>query len=234
MSDRKATPKNCLNCECLFTGLKWFPSRGKFASTNGNRTCSRVCHLEWIRRNPERKAKISAAFTGHRHPNWQGGKARLNSISRRGTGWQKQRRAALARDRFQCADCGVSEAECRERYGRGLDVDHIEPFHNFRNSQEANRLRNLVSRCASCHRKAEAKRTGVQMALPFGDSEKRRHKGYARGERVNTAKVTALDVMAIRARCAAGMSRHKLAKEYGLALTTVSHMVARKIWRHVP
>jgi|SRR5215207_4005738 len=166
---KKAKPVNCINCGCLFTGLKWFPSRQRFSGTNGNKTCSDACHLEWISRNPDRKKRISKAFRGSNHPNWQGGKARINHRSNRGSNWKEQREKALRRDGFQCVECGLSNDDCRVRYGRSLDVDHVEPFHNFTDHKSANKLSNLRSVCVSCHMVAEHKRTGVQMILPLAE-----------------------------------------------------------------
>lgn len=180
---RKAKPIKCVNCGAHCTPLKWFPSRQRYATANGVKTCSNKCALERIANHEGRKQKISEAFSGDRHPNWQGGKALLNSTSNRGPGWQKQRRRALKRDGFACVDCGISQDDCRAKYGRGLDVDHIEPFHNFGNSVVANRLSNLACRCTSCHRKAEAKRVGVQMVLPYAKVERARRREAGAFER---------------------------------------------------
>lgn len=229
----KAKPKRCVNCKTLFTPVAWVKKTGRFISLSSGRTCSRECHLAWIRNNEERKRKIGDAFRGHRHPNWQGGKSRLNDINNRGSGWPKARERALKRDGYRCVDCGITEDECRERYGRGLDVDHIVPFHNWPNSRSANKLSNLASRCASCHRKEEATRNGVQMVLPYGDSEKRRHKGYARGATHPKAKLTEGDVLAILDAAKSGASGADLARQYGVQRTTIYSILKGKIWRHL-
>lgn len=55
-----------------------------------------------------------------------------------------------------------------------------------------------------------------------------------RGERVNTARLTADQVREIRRRYAAGgISQTALADEYGVTQTQVSQIVSRKSWRHV-
>jgi hypothetical protein len=55
-----------------------------------------------------------------------------------------------------------------------------------------------------------------------------------RGERHGRALVTEQDVVAIRARAAAGERISEIAKSVGLARPTASGIVHRRIWRHVP
>ena len=56
----------------------------------------------------------------------------------------------------------------------------------------------------------------------------------ARGERVGGAKLTEADVRAIRTRCAAGEVQEAVGKDYGVSRPTVSMIVSRKVWAHVP
>lgn len=231
---RKPQPRPCVNCGCVFTPVKPMRRGGdrvEWIAHDGGKTCSRACQIAWISNNEERKDKIGRAFAGRLHPNWQGGKSLLNNASYRGQNWAKQRERAIRRDGGICADCGVTRDECREKFGRDMDVDHIVPFHNFGNSRKANRLGNLLSRCASCHRKAEAKRHGVQMVLPFANSANRRHKGYAIGERHPRAKISASDVVAIRA---STRSLNGLAADYGLSKSAVSSIRQGKTWKCIP
>lgn len=58
--------------------------------------------------------------------------------------------------------------------------------------------------------------------------------GRARGERVGTAKVTAEIVTDIRIRAASGESGRSIARSVGLSDVSVSGIVRRKFWRHVP
>lgn len=235
MPQPKPPPNNCVRCGVLFSAVKVMrrPSGNlQWVAYASGKTCSPACGRAWISENPERKRKISEAFTGERHWNWQGGKSRLHDYSNRGPGWAGIRAKIIERDGGKCRCCGIDRVECKARYGRDLDVDHIEPFHNFIRLSEANRPGNLMTLCASCHRKAEAKRTGVQAILPFGPRA-RTHKGYARGARVNTAKLTELDVRAMRRRAAAGESISTLAAEYGVDRSNAYLLVNRKIWKHV-
>jgi len=75
-----------------------------------------------------------------------------------GPNWAAQRDSARERDGYRCQHCGVPE-----RRGRQHDVHHLRPFREFgyvpganEAYREANRLENLVTLCASCHRQAEA------------------------------------------------------------------------------
>jgi len=230
---RKATPKQCLNCDCLFTPVKVQSLTGKVVSTNGGKTCSAQCLNEWIRRNPERKRKIGDAFRGANHPNWQGGKSLMNNVSARGPNWASQRKKALARDRDACVDCGMSGPQCREVYGRGLDVDHVEPFHNFGDFRKANALANLQSRCASCHKKAESQRSMVQMMLPMQETKNRQHRGWAVGERHPKAKLTAVDVVVMRNRMSAGEAPSAIAKEFSMSLSSICNIRNGLTWKRL-
>lgn len=71
----------------------------------------------------------------------------------RGGNWKVQAARARERDGFRCRDCGVTEASL----GRQLDVHHTTPVRLFASTVAANRLDNLVSVCASCHKRLEAK-----------------------------------------------------------------------------
>lgn len=55
-----------------------------------------------------------------------------------------------------------------------------------------------------------------------------------RGERHGCSKLTTSKVVAIRDKRACGESIRSLAKEYGLDKSTVSCIVSRKLWRHIP
>lgn len=233
----KPKPHRCVNCGVEFSAIKYIKrDDGLFhvAAVTNQATCSAKCANQWIRNNPERKRKIGLAFSGDKHPNWQGGKAQLNNTSNRGPNWNAQRNKARKRDGYRCVDCGMSEDQCHQMYGRGLDVDHVVPFHNFSSYKLANRLGNLESRCASCHRITEAKRTMVQMVLPMQDKRHRQHRGYVHGVMVNTAKLTAPDVIAIRKRFRSGEQAASLAREYGVGKGTVANAARGVTWKHVP
>lgn len=94
-------------------------------------------------------------WVGENHPRWNGGKVRYY-----GPNWHKQRRRRLEKDNYECRECGMSDEECRERFGQGLEIHHKTPIKQFENNGEidyeaANRLDNLVSLCRVCHQKTE-------------------------------------------------------------------------------
>ncbi len=75
----------------------------------------------------------------------------------RGPNWAEQRNRARRRDGARCQWCGAPE-----RPGRQHHVHHLIPFREFgwvpgQNTAylQANRLENLVTLCANCHRRAE-------------------------------------------------------------------------------
>ncbi|RLD00226.1 MAG: ATP-dependent helicase [Chloroflexi bacterium] len=83
-----------------------------------------------------------------------------------GPNWSAQRDAARARDGYICRHCGAAERE-----GRQHDVHHITPFRTFGYVpgvndfyELANRLENLITLCAACHRRVERAR-GARGAL---------------------------------------------------------------------
>jgi len=74
-----------------------------------------------------------------------------------GPDWSAQRDAARARDGYVCQQCGAPERESRQH-----DVHHITPFRAFGYVpgvndfyKLANRLENLITLCAACHRRTE-------------------------------------------------------------------------------
>lgn len=229
--EQKACGRACVRCSAVFTPVKAIrrPEGLRLIAHNSGKVCSTACQIGWIRENPVRKARISAAMSGAKHPLWQGGKAQLANASKRGPGWLKIRLQALDRD-GSCVDCGMTRDQSQEVYGRDLDVDHVVPFHNFGSHREANRLSNLACRCRSCHRIAEAKRRGVQMLLPFG-KDRRNHHGIMRGERHPRAKVTAAQVVEIRRRRAAGERSRALGAEFGLSHRTVNGIFSGEAWK---
>jgi len=83
-----------------------------------------------------------------------------------GPNWAEQRRLTLERDGRRCRTCGANADDFL------LHVHHIRPFREYgyipgqnENYRHANQLDNLVTLCASCHRRAEAGQQ-TRSALP--------------------------------------------------------------------
>lgn len=229
---KKARPTNCVNCGCFFTAIYLQPKTGKYVSKNGMKTCSAACHIAWNSNNEVRKKKISESQRGEMHHNWKGGVSHQN-LSFRGANWKTQRVKALNRDKHQCVDCKISEVDCKAKYGRGLDVDHVTPFHNFSSYLKANALGNLQCRCASCHKVEESKRTMCQMVLPLNGKKRHEHRGQIRGEAVNTSKLTAKLVLEIRRSAKNGMTGKDVAKNFGITKSNAHQVMSGKTWRHL-
>lgn len=150
----------CLHCGATFSAIKLNRQRQRFVSVNGVKTCSDRCLREFFRTDEQRKEKIGRAFTGERHPNWQGGKSYQSNPGYRGPGWGRIAAAVRRRARGRCEDCGAVPR-------RELDVHHIEPFFNFTNARDANRPSNLIALCPSCHCRREHTTGNRQMVMAF-------------------------------------------------------------------
>jgi hypothetical protein len=62
-----------------------------------------------------------------------------------------------------------------------------------------------------------------------------RGRGRAVGERVNTSRLTAEDVVEIRQRAAEGkVDMTALGREYGVTANNIRYVIARKTWKHIP
>lgn len=167
---KKSKDRHCISCGVWFSALKIFKDRGKkLVADNTRKTCSTECYINNIKNNQDRKDKISTAFTGKKHPNWQGGTALIRS-GFRGYEWKNIRQEAIKRDRFKCNHCGIGRDEHYEKYNCDFNVNHIKPFFQFGGKTElANKLSNLETLCKSCHTKADWKyRKENQIQLGLG------------------------------------------------------------------
>lgn len=71
--------------------------------------------------------------------------------------WRDRRWEAIARDNFECQECGMTMSECRDEYDTGLHVHHIIPYREFDSDEKAHQLSNLLTLCPSCHHEEERK-----------------------------------------------------------------------------
>lgn len=72
-------------------------------------------------------------------------------LHRYGPEWWEIRRKVLQRDNYRCQECGISNADSRRKYGKGLSVHHIQPYEDGGTHD----LDNLVSLCMACHARTE-------------------------------------------------------------------------------
>jgi hypothetical protein len=104
--------------------------------------CSKECY--WSDR--------SDRFCGEDNPSWTENPAPQH----RGGNWRKVRRKVIQRDGRECQKCGANESESPF----SLEVHHIVPFREFDDSDQANKLKNLVTLCKSCHSLVENSKVG--------------------------------------------------------------------------
>lgn len=135
-SARKKTPisRLCDQCGEIVTRPPWAMNRGR-----DHTFCNRQCFALWKEKN----------FAGESGPNWAGGHPAYYGVN-----WKRQRRRARQRDNYRCRTCGLPEI----RAWRKLDVHHIVPFRFFglKLFRSANKLKNLITLCVSCHKICEA------------------------------------------------------------------------------
>lgn len=158
----------CKSCGVHFTAVQI--RRVKGGTYNVVRvprqTCSPGCLSEFYRTDKDRKDKISEAFSGDKHPNWQGGS---HVLGNRGAGWGKISEKVREKAQRICECCGLTEAE----HGRKLEVHHKVPYHQFLNKKAANKLSNLEALCKSCHTKKDWEyRRSNPMQMPLNWSKR--------------------------------------------------------------
>lgn len=169
---KRPEPRPCVNCKVVFEPIRYNKTDDRYVWDDSARICSNQCLREFYRTNQDRKDKISAAFTGDKHPNWQGGSS--HHLGRfRGSDWQLLRGKVMKRDKYKCKHCGIGKKEQLELYGRMFSVNHIIPFHQLSgNTVAANKMSNLETLCDSCHTKADwayRKTNPMQGVLSFGN-----------------------------------------------------------------
>ena len=171
LEHKKSKDRHCISCGVWFSSLKWNISAGRLVADNARKTCSEECYIEQIKTNKERKEKISQAFQGVNHPNWQGGSSYMRDRKFRGSNWQMIRQKIIERDGFKCVQCGISREEHHKKYHCDFNVNHKKPFHQFGGKTElANKSSNLETLCKSCHTKTDwqyRKANPIQQILCF-------------------------------------------------------------------
>jgi ribosomal protein L31 len=106
------------------------------------RFCSNSCQYKWRSEN----------LRGEDSPHWEGGSDRIDY----GLGWnEKKRHTVRERDDFECQECGLTQEENIEEYGKKLNVHHITHAREFDDPHERNDPKNLTTLCNSCHIRIE-------------------------------------------------------------------------------
>ncbi len=69
---------------------------------------------------------------------------------------------------------------------------------------------------------------------PWGNSQDRHiHGTTLRGEQINTARLTAPQVVEVRSLAAAGLGPRAIGRRFGMHEATIRAVIARKTWRHI-
>lgn len=96
---------------------------------------------------PANPPKVS----GESHPMWKENTAK----DYYGKLWSEMRSKRLERDNHKCLICGISQDKHIEKVGKDLHIHHIKPVCSFENVEDAHKISNLRTVCASCHMKWE-------------------------------------------------------------------------------
>ena len=62
------------------------------------------------------------------------------------------RESVLKRDGYKCLHCGMTDAEHRKKWGKSIEIDHIDGF-GSRKKIKHNWMSNLQTLCRICHAK---------------------------------------------------------------------------------
>lgn len=115
-------------------GKKWTPEE-------------RVTHMKY-RKTPEYRKKLSDSQKGEKANNWRGGKIQGETLRMNGWEWKWRRKECYARDNWSCQDCGI---KCGNKGQIRIQAHHIIP----RRHGGGDELENLLTLCASCHKRRE-------------------------------------------------------------------------------
>lgn len=85
--------------------------------------------------------------TGKNHPGYIHGASCGKNIKV----FRKLKEKKRRKDNYICQDCGITQEECKKKYGGILDVHHID------GDDTNNNLDNMISLCLSCHQKLHHK-----------------------------------------------------------------------------
>lgn len=100
------------------------------------------------RSTDEYRRAASERQRGENGPNWQGGVSKPRSPQ--DWEWKQRRAECYERDNWTCRDCGV---KCGHKGERRIQAHHVIPRRNGGGDE----IENLLTLCASCHHKREAR-----------------------------------------------------------------------------
>jgi len=131
---------DCIIVECAWCGseLERHPYR---LDRSDNQFCDQECLGKWNTENN----------VGEAHPNFEGGRFPY------GPGFSPGKKEKVRdRDGRRCVNCGRTEEEHIQKFGRKHSVHHIQKARSFEDPEARNDMSNLVTLCeATCHSKWE-------------------------------------------------------------------------------
>lgn len=137
--DSYNTSPTVISKTCLFCGENFEVDK----TEKDRKFCSRGCFLK--------QHKIN--MSGKNNPSWNGGLS-YNKRSYRGDNWDGQKLKCYERDNYTCQLCGVKcigRKSLNSNNGSQLiQAHHIQEY----KSEVSNILSNLITLCASCHKKS--------------------------------------------------------------------------------
>ena len=111
--------------------------------------CSGRTVGRWLKKHGI-ETRDSSFRPGSENVSWNGGTAPY------GPGWNKRKkRQVRTRDGHKCVDCGMTQAEHKDRHGQKLHVHHLRKARDVDDPEERNAPENLVTLCRDCHHRWE-------------------------------------------------------------------------------
>jgi 5-methylcytosine-specific restriction endonuclease McrA len=230
---RRVQPHTCVTCGTLFTPVKYKPSIGKYRKYTGRHSCSAECaYIAKSKRTAKRMLETRDKWIGQNNPCWTG-YTLLKNKSYRGPDWKAIKAKAIKRDGHKCQSCGMTEEQHFAKWGRMLDVHHINPFYNFTDHVLANKLTNLITLCKSCHRVEDGKIQGKQLLMDFGISPRVPSRNHSIGAENGNAKIDENKVKQIRVCILNEIPYKDITEIYGIKRSMISNIKTGKAWKHV-
>lgn len=133
------------------------PNKGKPASEETK------AKLRAQRSTPEYREAQASRQRGALSRNWKGGVTAAETRRMQGWEWRQARQKVYERDNFVCQDCGC---KCLAKQASKLDPKRRIQAHHIirRRDGGTDDLSNLVTLCASCHMRREARYSGALFA----------------------------------------------------------------------
>lgn len=123
----------------------------------------------------------------------------------------------------------------RYGYGRYWYQEHEHPAHRLAYELTYGPVPSNLLVCHRCDNRRCVRPDHLFLGTTADNTRDRHQKQRdARGERVNTAKLTATQVLAIRRLYTEGTTIANLARQYGVSDSAIEFIIHRRNWKHLP